>query len=312
MKRKTVFCELNFIKTLTDNKEYLTFDSLCKESDVMMDVTQDEFKKVALEDKTLYGLWKKRNDGLCEIKFESPFTQEKALNSLCPVVLSSNTNKSAEIKKEGGFLAFNHGNLFKLPSLEEDSGFAISKGDEDSWKNRLGKPECGNSLIIIDNYILSDTRDMEKNLYEILKILLPETLDVTFNLTIITARLKNGLPLEGRYNKVKQKIQSMKPKLKINFNLFENVSNVFHDRAILSNYFMITCGAGFDLFNQWGKAKHPTMVSITYPFLQKQIKWAVDHYCNQLYCAKKLAKNAVSNNVISQYYGTNKDNRLFQ
>ena len=94
------------------------------------------------------------------------------------------------------------------------------------------------------------------------------------------------------------------------FNLFSDGQKFFHDRIILTNYFIISCGAGFDLFNRNGCATHTTTVQFIYPFIQRYIKWAVDNYCNQLDTARELVDTAVNNNFIQQYWGETKDNRL--
>ena len=181
-----------------------------------------------------------------------------------------------------GILVISVENIVDLLKYTNDNGAAIANKEKSDWykvlKNKL--PVC-NSLIIVDNYILKDTNSFELNLERILDSCLPHCLKdgVKFHLTIVSP-LKNNENMGGRYTSVKkilkhnQKLQN----LGIELTVFK-CEDVFHDRTIISNNFMISCGAGFDLFKNSG-AMHSTTIGILCPFFNNSIAWAQKAYGN--------------------------------
>lgn len=324
--RKTLYCDIEFISAL-DEKDKLDFVELCCESCVVVNIPLLDFEKKAMSDITIKMLGKKRSDGLCTIKYKESYTS--FFNSLekdtcevfyyCPIILIKQSQKQR--REENlcrryntmyGIACYDQSNFNEIKRLNEDGGFAISKGDNDSWHERFQNvQDKGNSMVIIDPYILKDTKTFKKNIYEILENLLPIDMHRAYNLTIIT-RYDNG-DLNTRYEKLSSYLNNIRSETDFNlsFNILLDTKNLFHDRIILTNYYTITCGAGFDLFNEDGVAKHTTTVSFIYPFIQKYNKWAVDNYTNQLSLSKELADSVVNNNNIVQYCGENKMNRLF-
>lgn len=317
MNRKTLFCDIEFINAL-DDRGKIDFVNLCDESCIVINVPRDIFMTKVHTDKTIKIIAKKHNDGLCSIKYNEAYSfyintikqGEDIHKCCCPIILVKQTQKQRREDNQCcqygnlyGLVCYDQNNFKEIELLENDEGFAIKKGEQDSWHNRL---ECakvkGNAMVIIDPYIIAETTTYEKNLYDILDTLLPEEVAMRYDLTIITHDAKEKW--QDRYDKIDSHIKEKKPKLKYNFNILNDVDKKFHDRVILTNYYMIMCGAGFDLFDKDGRANKTTTSSLIHPFFQKHIKWATDNFTNQLEIAKHM-KDTVSS------YGNNSENRLF-
>lgn len=114
-----------------------------------------------------------------------------------------------------------------------------------SWEDAFKQIQIGNSLIIIDRYIL-DYNGLER----FLEILLPDKLHKTdFHLTIIT-RVKIPNTEKEKANKLIRRVKLLR-----NYNLEVDVvydhsrDNLFHDRYIIGNYFFASIGTSIkDVF----------------------------------------------------------------
>ena len=134
-----------------------------------------------------------------------------------------------------------------------DKGTTI-QGSSNGWQNLLKGlkfPPC-NSLIISDNYLLQNENQGKnvgfENLKMLLDTLLPEKLSTTFHLFIITPMPKKISPEKAdRLNgMLKAYIQTIRD---YNFQVEFVFSNTIHSRKIISNYFVVVCDKGFQLFH---------------------------------------------------------------
>lgn len=322
-KRKTIYCEYQFLKTLPQ-EQLLDYYKFSNESVIVFDISFEEFKAKITEEEFFKYLLKRCQGGGCELKFglkseELKDDCEKGnINSFSPIFLFYQSskqrkfeNKCGQYLRDYGFLAADQSEFLEKCNLKADYGFSIQKGDVGSWKKFLEyKPVYGNSLIIVDNYLLKDKISIEENLKPILNVLLPENLTTKFNISFFTQDSNSSL--KQRTESVKRIISELRPELDFTVNFYVDVRHSFHDRVIISNYFWIQCGAGFDLFNSNGKAKHFTTVSFIYPFIVDNIPWAIDAFNYLLDEAGKIVNSAVNNGSVIQYYGENKENRLLK
>lgn len=187
--------------------------------------------------------------------------------------------------------------------LFEDVGCAIYKGERNAnWIKILhGKCKTCNALIIVDNYILSDTMYIDENLRDILQAVLPDTLakDITFHLSIFTSDLKNGS--KERLDKLKNIVREIRPNLCCEVSIFKNSTDAFHDRTIITNCLWIGCGGGFDLFKK-GVSDKMTVVSIVNPYLTDTMQWAKKAYSNLVKSVSRIINNR--NEYIKDSYPT--------
>lgn len=321
--RKTIYCEYQFIKSLPQD-QLDDFYRFTNESVIVFDMTFDQFVKESCENSIFKYIMKRQQAGSCNLKFDydaNSFNNDckKAnINSFNPIVLIYQTgkqrkieNRCGQITRQYGLLAADQHDFLEKCNLDKDYGFAIKKRTESSWKSLLDKvPFYGNSLIIVDNYLLSDSNTFDLNLKSILNFLLPETLETEFNISFFTQDTNSTL--KSKIYGIEELIKKLRPELIFTVNYFIDTRKLFHDRVIISNYFWMQCGAGFDLFGFNSKAKHSTTVSIIYPFMQSHVPWAVDAFSYLLQDTKETAKSAVNNGPVEQFYGKTKDNRLFK
>ena len=193
-----------------------------------------------------------------------------------------------------------------------DEGCAIGRGESGGWLGKLHGPIC-NAMAIVDNYILSDTGKMDENLTEILQTFLPQSLseDITFHLTVFTNDLK--LRAHDRLDRLEQMVKRLRPELNCQVSVFRCGTDVFHDRIIISNHQWISCGGGFDLFEN-KKAGKLTTVNLITPYLTDTVKWARRAYANLVtQITEEINKKTafINDSYPSFYLGTGQ-NRLIR
>lgn len=178
-----------------------------------------------------------------------------------------------------GVICFAPNCLYKYSHFFMDNGIAVGEDEDFNWKilKEKARHNC-NSMIIVDNYLISK----DWNLKEILDALLPELIEVKFYITLITGETDN---LKKRTENLKSFIKSKRPNLKFDLQTIEagefikdkndqskeRWKNFLHDRTIITNYIWIKSGAGFDLSN-YNYANEPTYanksttIEVLYPF----------------------------------------------
>jgi hypothetical protein len=118
-----------------------------------------------------------------------------------------------------------------------------------------------NAAVIIDNYILSNPKQFEKNLFSIIENLVPEELSSPFDLAIFFK------PDKIDTNKLFSKVSEFTSNLKtpVNLTLVKNHKKV-HDRSILTNYHLVSCGHSFNYFDEKGDIVNNTDLIIETKF----------------------------------------------
>lgn len=220
---------------------------------------------------------------------------------------------------ECGVLAICPENIKNFKSILYDNGSAVGKNEQTDWKQKLIFTPC-NSLVLVDNYILSDSKGID-NLKKIFDILLPQKLnsDVPFQISIFTT-LKRGygnkaedISCQKRLDKVKEIIQEVRVNLKpIHISIFKCSSDRFHDRIICTNNTYISCGGGFDLVNDFGRASKTTTTNYIFPFFYKSAKWDSMAYSNFVYNVYDCFNGATDfkTDIATGFYVGEKQNRL--
>lgn len=130
----------------------------------------------------------------------------------------------------------------------------IVTGASDGWSNLLKEIPLPpiNSLIISDNYLLKNVDNGAfigfENLKMLLNAILPNTLDITFHILIVT-RMHNNLSPQ-KANKLYEELKSYLRRIRsYNFQLEFVFNPTIHPRKIFSNYFVIIGDRGFNLFH---------------------------------------------------------------
>lgn len=199
-----------------------------------------------------------------------------------------------EITKKTGAFIISQDNIGMLEPLTNDSGISLPQKIESNWSEVLKQCEvykwkrnapC-NFITIVDNYLLNNMDIIEVNLMPILDFLLPDQFcSGNFCINIITMLKDSGpngkdLPFESRLNRVKKIIKQIDRPYSIELCIIKNSDKTFHDRTIITDNLWIGCGAGFDLFNERGKASKSTIINVVSPFINDKVKWTFIAYAN--------------------------------
>lgn len=344
--RKHVYCEKRFlehcIKTIAgwkfceesfeELRLWMCIKALIFSPDIILhlDISDDDLPQLyGVKPKKDFPVWAKelaqmQSEQKIHLKLDSFVTPETISKSdnkqLTAYYLTCCDCKTCQkCMDECGVLAICPENLKDFKSILYDNGSAVGKNEQTDWKQKLIFSPC-NSLVLVDNYILSDSKGVE-NLKKIFEILLPQKLnsDVPFQISIFTT-LKRGygnkaedIPSQKRLDKVKEIIQEVRINLKpIHISIFKCSSDRFHDRIICTNNTYISCGGGFDLVNDFGRASKTTTTNYVFPFFYKSAKWDSMAYSNFVYNVYDCFNGATDfkTDIATGFYVGEKQNRL--
>lgn len=118
-----------------------------------------------------------------------------------------------------------------------------------------------NAGVIVDNYILDKPEQYENNIFEILRHLLPGSLDhLDFDLAIITKRdLVNP---QGKLEIINRFITQLQLPYAVRVTIYCTPADNPHDRDILTNYYRIHSGHSLDYYNKNGYIIKDTTLQI--------------------------------------------------
>ena len=255
------------------------FNSLAKENDFCTRIKK---------------LWANGNLKIEEQKIDFSSLEEDIYSY---IFLCNDHTISEQDAKNLGILVITPSSYSQFTYLFEANGIAIHKEDALDW-NLIMKKSNFNALVITDKYIL---KERNNNLYVLLDALLPESLQIQMHISIFTLDTPT---FEKDFHEIEAYIESVRPKLQFNLTLHKAIENDFHDRAIITNYMRVKCGAGFDLIknkNGIKVSRTTTEVEMDYPcFLETEL--AEGSYENILLDAKRMYR--------CNYYLGTKNNRL--
>ncbi len=360
--KKVVYCEMEFLKAflishpvLEANDESLKlidawmsfYQFFCK-ADIILNISASEFKSLVNTNQWLFRLWKKSTENLCGLEFEKDNfpdisslqvneINDKELNAV--YLTTKNTQECEDISRKFGVFVFNPEMAKSCNHLFCDNGTAFPDINAKDWTfikgltgtNTRPPINISNSMLIIDNFLLSDDADIDYqkkikyNLKPILQNLLPEKLaeGETYDISVFVSAKKEVPNLyDGQYNYLKTLIQQLRKDLVFCLHIFSvpqdkykekdratGEQNKFHDRSIVTNNVLINSGHGFGILREGGKTNTPTSVSIVFPFLQTKIAWCDNSYLNIMKIANRIVSSYQKQNV--SYWGDeNKNNRL--
>ncbi|MBR3566208.1 MAG: hypothetical protein IKN91_07790 [Paludibacteraceae bacterium] len=321
MYRKVVYCEYafwqEFIKScpthvnasersLEQMQQWIGLYCFLAKSDIVFDMSLEDFQLEAPQDQYLLSLWQKSAEGACGLRCKKknfPYAAELMHEHITPRQLSAvylTTQETTVCQQQAqrfGVIIMNMEMVFAATHLFKDNGTAFPSQLARDWNFMRGllktqpKINLSNAMIIADNYLLYDQQRIQYNLLPILKILLPEQLDyeLPYQICIFTEDKQNQL--RYRLSMLVKTIKNIRPKL--NFQLMIYLAkDTFHDRAIITNNIWIGCGHGFDIFSKNGAIDKSTTINIVFPFLQSAIQWADQAYLNLIDDAREIDKQA--------------------
>ncbi len=180
---------------------------------------------------------------------------------------------------ECGVLAICPDNINDFKDILYDNGTAIKKNEPTEWGKILRSYPC-NSLILIDNYALSDQNIIERNFLQILNTILPQSWgdEIPFQISVYTSlREDRG---KDFFDSIVKMIDQLRENFYFRFSLYKCGLNDFHDRVILTNNCLIVCGGGFDLIRRNNISSKNTIINVVIPFFYQSAKWSAKAYSN--------------------------------
>lgn len=248
-------------------------------------------------------------------RFEFDFSdKDEYINSMSAASLSStylveiDTDFCEKKLQKQGVVVLNEELLGKDPSFFSLKESYVNKGKDirykRGWEDKefhaiLGGHHC-NALILVDPYICKEgsVSRMNKNLQPLLNMLLPEMLDIPFQISIFSEFDQ----MKGKqvYQEISDAIHAIRPKLDVQFTLYH--THEIHDRLIMTNVYMIEVGAGFALFKN-GVAANETKI-IYCPYKKPD-------YYQRLKSVARISRKSEANENFANHWGT-KQNRLFE
>lgn len=315
-RRRRVYCEYRFLKDFLKSRpdilepsdegirlmdNWVSMYGFISKSDLVVDITPNEFQKERNESPWLAMLWKKAVGGECGLRFErEKFPRvdgiraeqmgSEILNAIFLVSLESDVCKN--LSEKLGIIILNTELAKDCFHLFGDNGTAFPSEFANNWDFMV--PLLGvfppisicNTLMVVDNYLLTSTRrfpyqdKVNYNLKPILSSLLPQMLasGELFQI-VLFCECDN---IQEQYDFIRQVVRKLRPNLQFKLTLFSKCSRAFHDRSIVTNNLWIGCGHGFDVFRKNGSVTKSTNVSIVFPFIQSHISWADNSFLNLL------------------------------
>lgn len=152
-----------------------------------------------------------------------------------------------KIERDFGCMAFNSDNLDKASFLFSWFLLPISKKNRtpENWNFLADFKHPSNSMVLTDNYLFDyNDEEMNENLIPFLKNLMPNTLMIPFQLTIIGRDPKKNIDITQKKIEIEK---SLKKAFDYDINLTIIPVSV-HDRNIFTNYLWIYSGIGLSIF----------------------------------------------------------------
>lgn len=251
-----------------------------------------------------------------DIDYENLSKHEQFLNAF--FLTNSPKEMCQKAMDEYGVIVICAENINDFRYLLYGYGTAVRKYETNKWSRCLASEKtvpC-NSIVIVDNYILSKTDLIKENLTDILDTLIPSRLSPTieFQITIFTSSLINA---KDKLQCINDELKEIRPGINFAVAIVKSSSNNFHDRSIISNNILVSCGGGFDLF-KLGKSQKTTTVSMHNPFITATEQWLRKAYSDILHDTLKVYDSSpkFGDNNISDTYPNfilgEKSNRIIE
>ena len=306
MKEGIIFLEKSFWMGMTSEREkYLLVDKIIRShSDIYTDFQKNDIG----ETPALYDVFSETGGRIYWDKNVDDYIDSDDIRCLSSFFLVDKDSMYCDGKSVSrGIVVMNNSQYKKPNTFFEQTTREIDEGRKyyQGWKNKsfesiFSNKYC-NALIINDKY-LCNKGYINPELLDILDLLLPRKIDMTFHLSIFSEINTNG---ESIYMELRSTIKSIRSdEFERNTQLTLCYSTL-HDRFILSNTFLITVGAGFKLFsdkygNPSNKPSNSTAIKVLFP-----VACGTKSEYN-LFIRKT---NDINNGTIN-YWG-DKENRLF-
>lgn len=311
--KKTVLCEMAFWekfsecypasmpfpdeKTQQKIKTWIELYRFLSRSEIQLDCSSQSFAIAAQKDPNLAHLWKLSTEGTSKLDFAGSFDALESLLSDHPFSVLMTASGKGPTAKKYGIISINGGNCLAKGALFVDNGNAVRIDEKWDWSQfeKLFPDRSSNSMIIVDNYILKNGK---RDLPDLLGLLLPESCDITYHLTIFyLAEAGTAVTKDDIVGMIRQAKPGLVDNLQLEL-IPMAAKTDFHDRAIITNNLWFFSGGGFDL-TRWDPStrsnvvKRSTTLEIVYPyFATDNIRKVDDAYENLIKDARVALQHA--------------------
>lgn len=318
MNNQHIYCEIDFLQRffgeqpvfkIEDSTKFEYWEKylrlFMKDCSLILDKKQDYERFVVERDELFLILNKRRDGGLIDIQFdeiESVINQNDRVDN---IFFLTNTDECKKLEDDYGLFFISNDTLEdKANILFDQTTIPIEKNGRKysdwSFIEKYAHP-C-NAMIIADNYILKNDKDLESNLISLLDKLLPKKLNkIDFQLTIITGDGKIPIDIENRYKLIKSELEKIGRPYKIELKIIGKSENN-HDRNLITNYLHIYSGFGFILFRKKDFLKNitlaNTMISINSVFGKPNIREMVSSLKKQYKLINSNSVNIGSEKIV--------------
>ena len=319
-------CDLAFLEKFRDNyhailnnarleelMEWLNLYQCIRNSKLSMTCTKSDFIDFVQNEKEQSGLssnilkLQKSLRDQCRLTYDACPLSDSTIDEEDSYLRSSYLIDDINNKKQGGLnkgvSAITSHSDNDIRKLYHCSPITIRRLETNTWQNILSGIPPMNSLVLLDRYIFASQERINRNLFPILETLLPNNLDVSFHLTIITCNnINNNVRGNEQYMNLVNQLNNRRPNLDIKISICICPMGDFHDRCIITNNFLIRSSSGFDLFDNTNRAIHEMTLDKYHRGFSLDVGNIIDEYLN---CAKRIF-----NDFHNTHLGVN-TNRLF-
>jgi hypothetical protein len=317
---QTVYTDFNILEEIflfkDDSENHrLLYKIIMDFSDVMINIEDEEFDQIKGNNIIIKSLIKRPDKKIYPLKrFFENIKEEDLSNFPRDIfILNESQDFCNSSMQKFGVLVLNSGDLNDVKTLAKRHKKIYSKDEVvettlplttlkgwHSFTNDL-KLHPLNSIVIIDNHIFNNRKSGMKNLVNLIGSILPEQLDVSFHILIIIDNREVKLN-RNALSKFKEEIHnqlSMKVDYEIKIGIISHsLDGEFHNRVLISNYFIITSDYGFDCFEneRAKKSFSPSTSSAYYTLFVNQGDPEIKLITQKLKAAKSLSEGNLKSN----------------
>ncbi|KXX70092.1 hypothetical protein [Flammeovirga sp. SJP92] len=265
------------------SKSWMDFYSfLNKQADLRLDVDPTQLSMMSKTNPYIKKMLKNASSGGSSLRCEKEaFDQlEEVSQRTMPQTmffLDKSNRECEDFEKKYGLITLNPNRIqskagfmfnWSLYNVTKDRG-AVKRFEKWSQLERFRHPH--NSMVIIDNYLLKDLGEMEENLIPMLDALLPEELEVTFQLTLISVDLRDKPLSMKKYIEWELNKKLNRP-YQIEVCVIKTESNKNHDRNIFTNYLWMHSGHSFTYLRRQQVSKNTNLMLFPIFYQQKDFQ----------------------------------------
>lgn len=331
MKKNIIYLQYGFWKSLREKEDdfvvWEIFKVLCS-NDVSTDIPIEAWEK-----DDLLRLWlQQKANHKAEFKPCLPNKIESVLGNkssnvqdLCATYLLDNQLLCDRYIKHFGVFCLTANDVYKQQTYISGDAVLFDQyekaNDYEKCKKQLASP-C-NSLVIIDPYLFDEKHYVKTALLPILDRIMPQSLQIPFNITIFSQPLNclnwgcdKLTKIEDVFPYFYDLIKGLRKDLDVSFTLCHStktsekrngVKGDFHARYILTNCLMVQAEDGTDLYGKNEKCGKWSRFVFVWPSLDDNKRKDVEYYFRWIEIASQNINNP---NKCLMKWGTN-ENRLF-